>query len=26
VVIAECAIAVASVILFKRGRWARQKI
>jgi len=26
VVIAECAIAIASVILFKRGRWARQKI
>jgi Na+-driven multidrug efflux pump len=26
VVIAECAIAVASVVLFRRGRWARQKI
>ena len=26
VVVAECAIAVASVVLFRRGRWARQKI
>jgi len=26
VVIAECAIAIASVVLFRRGRWARQKI
>ena len=26
VVIAECAIAVASIVLFRRGRWARQKI
>jgi Na+-driven multidrug efflux pump len=26
VVIAECAIALASVVLFKRGRWAGQKI
>jgi putative MATE family efflux protein len=25
-VIAECVIAIASIILFKRGRWARQKI
>jgi putative MATE family efflux protein len=26
VVIAECAIAIASIVLFKQGRWARQKI
>jgi putative MATE family efflux protein len=26
VVIAECSIAVASIILFRRGRWARQQI
>ena len=26
IVIAECAIAVASVLLFKQGRWKRQKI
>jgi putative MATE family efflux protein len=26
VVIAECSIAVASIILFRRGRWARQRI
>jgi putative MATE family efflux protein len=26
VVIAECAIAIASIVLFRRGRWARQKI
>jgi Na+-driven multidrug efflux pump len=26
VVVAECAIALASVVLFRRGRWARQKI
>jgi Na+-driven multidrug efflux pump len=26
VVIAECANAIASVVLFRRGRWARQKI
>jgi putative MATE family efflux protein len=26
VVIAECAIAVASIVLFRRGRWARQQI
>ena len=26
VVIAECSIAVASIVLFRRGRWARQQI
>jgi Na+-driven multidrug efflux pump len=26
IVIAECSIAVASIILFRRGRWMRQKI
>jgi putative MATE family efflux protein len=26
VVIAECSIAIASIILFKRGRWAKQQI
>jgi hypothetical protein len=26
IVIAECAIAIASVLLFKQGRWKRQRI
>jgi Na+-driven multidrug efflux pump len=26
VVIAECSIALASIILFRQGRWARQRI
>jgi Na+-driven multidrug efflux pump len=26
IVIAECSIAAASMMLFRRGRWARQKI
>jgi Na+-driven multidrug efflux pump len=26
IVIAECSIAAASMVLFKRGRWKRQKI
>ena len=26
IVIAECAVAIASVILFKRGRWKQRKI
>jgi hypothetical protein len=26
IVIAECAVAVASVVLFRRGRWKQRKI